>query len=211
MYIVEVKSGLTSNVWVHIENFNNLAFLIADLKISELSLWHCWQLKLRHMWDFRLFLLRRNIGDADKTSAKVNLLPIESHCRLGETIKIFGGVWRINTQDHVVRHTRSGFSRDLPERERRKDLLLGPDLYTFLVLFSPLGLSAIPKAPKTTAYQVVTAGFKQLFLQSYSEVPRQSVWIWEVHLSDGLPKDVRCFYSKMFVDEHGTPTRILLR
>lgn len=37
--------------------------------------------------------------------------------------------------------------------------------------FSPLGPSAIPKASKTTACQVVTAGFKQLLLQCYSEVP----------------------------------------
>lgn len=37
--------------------------------------------------------------------------------------------------------------------------------------FSPLGPLAIPKASKTTACQVVTAGFKQLLLQCYSEVP----------------------------------------
>lgn len=37
--------------------------------------------------------------------------------------------------------------------------------------FSPLGPLAIPKASKTTACQVVTAGFKQLLLHCYSEVP----------------------------------------
>lgn len=45
--------------------------------------------------------------------------------------------------------------------------------------FSPLGPSAIPKASKTTACQVVTAGFKQLLLQCYSEVPSHTdVWLY---------------------------------
>lgn len=43
--------------------------------------------------------------------------------------------------------------------------------------FSPFGPLAIPKASKTTACQVVTAGFKQLLLQCYSEVPSHTnIW-----------------------------------
>lgn len=37
--------------------------------------------------------------------------------------------------------------------------------------FSPLSPSAIPKASKTTGCQVVTAGFKQLLQQPWTQVP----------------------------------------
>lgn len=66
------------------------------------------------------------------------------------------------------------------DRKWTKDLLLGPDLHKFLVLFSPLSPSATPKAPKTTACQVVTAGFKQQGSQA------RRLAIFEVPLSDRL-------------------------
>lgn len=70
--------------------------------------------------------------------------------------------------------------------------------------FSPLGPLAIPKAPKTTACQVVTAGFKQLLLQSYRKFPRHGDWccvsIFKVSLSKRLCEglDVKVFYCKTY-------------